>query len=73
MCDKCEEFRAQGLDLPRRLPDHETSFLEGEIVVFETLSQGLLAYVEGGYVLTVVDPDARHGLQDEVLYIKSRP
>ena len=72
MCDKCEEFRSKGLDLPRRLPEHRVAFLEGEIVIFETLSRGLLAYVEGDYVLAVVDPGAKHGLQDEVLYIKSR-
>lgn len=76
MCNDCKELIGRGVVLPRRVPEHRAAFAvdqEGEIVIFETLSQGLLAYVEGAQFLAVVDSGTRPGLYDEVLYIQSRP
>jgi hypothetical protein len=76
MCNDCKELSKRGVVLPRRIPEHRAAFTVdqgGAIVVFELLSRVLLAYVEGAQLLAVVDPTARPGLHDEVLYIKSRP
>lgn len=73
MCEDCNKLREQGYDFPRKVPEHASVFLDGDLVVFDTLCRGLMTFVDGCQILTVVDSTVRPGLQDEVLYINSRP